>query len=179
MEFTGKTIEIINLSFSFSIAKYYLICFLVVFLVGVLNRHEGTDSKITLANNANVVAALGGMAIGIFFWFVDGADLARSLDAIYLTATSLMLGCFAYLGIYLFTLYQGVSHEGNYQTKTWHFAEAAAFFVFLVFAPVGITEDLRESIDQANQQANNEAQELRIEQLEAQIKLLTEKVGEV
>tara|TARA_B100000886_G_scaffold279005_1_gene203032 strand:+ start:17 stop:724 length:708 start_codon:yes stop_codon:yes gene_type:complete len=92
MEFTVKTIEIIKLSFSFEIAKYYLISFLVVFLVGFLNRHEGTDSKITLANNANVVAALGGMAIGIFFWFVDGADLARSLDAIYLTATSLMLG---------------------------------------------------------------------------------------
>ena len=65
------------------------------------------------------------------------------------------------------------------QTKSWHFAEAAAFFVFLVFAPVGATEYAREWTDQANQQANNEAQELRIEQLEAQIKLLIEKVGDV
>ena len=47
-----------------------------------------------------------------------------------------------------------------------------------MYAPVGTTEYLRESTDQANQKLNNEAQELRIEQLEAQIKLLTEKIGE-
>ena len=43
------------------------------------------------------------------------------------------------------------------------------FFVFLVFAPVGVTEWKRESQDQAAQEANNQAQELRIEQLEAQL----------
>ena len=68
-----------------------------------------------------------------------------------------------------------MNEEGNYTTKTWHFAEAASFFVFLVLAPVGLTEFSRESVDQANQRANNEAQEIRIEQLEAQIKLLIEK----
>ena len=88
-------------------------------------------------------------------------------------------GCFAYLGIYLFTLYQGVSHEDNYQTKTWHFAEAAAFFIFLVYAPVGTTEFMREASDQASLQDQHEAQQLEINQLKAQIKLLTEKVGEV
>ena len=132
-----------------------------------MNRCGGTDSKIVLANNANIVATLGGMTIGIFFWFVDGADLAGSIDAIYLTPTSLMFGCLAYLSIYLFALYHRVSHEGNYQTKTWHLAEAAAFFVFLVFAPVGITEYLRESTDEANQQANIEVQQLEINQLKA------------
>ena len=94
-------------------------------------------------------------------------------------ATMLSIGCITYLGLYLFALSDGSHQKGNYQTKTWHFAEAAAFFIFLVYAPVGTTEYFRESTDQANQQANNEAQELRIEQLEAQIKLLTEKVGEV
>tara|TARA_B100000886_G_scaffold312337_1_gene248220 strand:- start:238 stop:342 length:105 start_codon:yes stop_codon:yes gene_type:complete len=34
-------------------------------------------------------------------------------------------------------------------------------------------------MDQANQQANDEAQQPEINQLKAQIKLLTEKVGEV
>ena len=60
-----------------------------------------------------------------------------------------------------------------FQIKTWHFAEAASFFIFLVYAPVGNTEFLRESIDQAGIQAQHEAQEIRIEQLEAQIRLLT------
>ena len=69
--------------------------------------------------------------------------------------------------------------QGNYQPKTWHFAEAAAFFIFLVYAPVGTTEYFRESTDQATQQANNEAQQVEINNLKAQIKLLTEKVGDV
>ena len=43
------------------------------------------------------------------------------------------------------------------------------FFIVLLYAPVGATEWKRESQDQAVQDANNQAQELRIEQLEAQL----------
>ena len=42
-------------------------------------------------------------------------------------------------------------------------------FFFLLYAPVGATEWKREAQDQAIQQANNQAQELRIEQLEAEL----------
>ena len=68
-----------------------------------------------------------------------------------------------------------MNEEGNYTNKTWHFAEAASFFVFLVLAPVGLTEFSRESTDQAAIQKQHEAQQLEINQLKAQIKLLTEK----
>ena len=43
------------------------------------------------------------------------------------------------------------------------------FFIFLLYAPVGATEWQRESKDQTVQEANNPAQELRIEQLEAKL----------
>ena len=66
----------------------------------------------------------------------------------------------------------GTQEQGNYQIKTWHLSEAAVFFMFLLYAPVGATEWKREAQDQAIQQANNQAQELRIEQLEAQIAIL-------
>jgi len=46
------------------------------------------------------------------------------------------------------------------------------FFVFLVFAPVGITEWKRESQDQAVQEANNQAQQKEIDALKAQIAIL-------
>ena len=48
-------------------------------------------------------------------------------------------------------------------------SEGAVFFIFLLYAPVGATEWKREAQDQAIQQANNQAQELRIEQLEAEL----------
>ena len=42
-------------------------------------------------------------------------------------------------------------------------------FFFLLYAPVGAKEWQRESKDQAAQEANNQTQELRIEQLEAEL----------
>ena len=81
--------------------------------------------------------------------------------------------------LYYVSLSRDESHLGDYKTKTWHFAEASSFVVFLILAPVGLTEYSRESTDQANQRVNNEDQQLEINQLKAQIKLLTEKVGEI
>ena len=83
------------------------------------------------------------------------------------------MGCVNYLLLYFVSLYLGKREQGDFQIKTWHFAEAAAFFIFLVYAPVGSTEFMRESTDHAGIQAQHEAQEIRIEQLEAQIRLLT------
>ena len=77
-----------------------------------------------------------------------------------------------YVFAYIAALFLGTQEQGNYQTKTWHLSEAAVFFIFLLYAPVGATEWNRESQDQAVQEANNQAQELRIEQLEAQIAIL-------
>ena len=89
-----------------------------------------------------------------------------------------MWGCLFYVIAYIFSLYLGTQERGNYQTKTWHLSEAAVFFIFLLYAPVGATEWQRESKDEAVQEANNQAQELRIEQLEAQIAVLMEQSRE-
>ena len=156
---------------------YYAITFLSLIILVTIGFGV-RKPLVVVANNANLVATLGGMAMGISLWFVEGADYEASKDAIYFIANILMLGSLVYLFLYLLSLLFERSGECNYQTKSWHFAEATAFFLFLVYAPVGTTEYLRESTDQANQQANNEAQQLEINQLKAQIKLLTEKVGE-
>ena len=173
---TGKTaIEYFTNTDSVS---YYATTFLcIMILVAVWFRDK--RPLVVIANNANLVATLGGMAMGISLWFVDGADYEASRDAIYFIANILMFGSFVYLFLYMWSLLLERTGECNYQTKSWHFAEATAFFLFLVYAPVGTTEYLRESTDQANQQANNEAQQLEINQLKAQIKLLIEKVGEI
>ena len=123
-----------------------------------------------------------GIVLGISSWFVNADDFSASREAIVLTGLVFFWGAWFHLQINSVSLVfpnKADSEAANLGIKTWHYCEAASFFLFLVFAPVGATEYQRESTDQANQQANNEAQELRIEQLEAQIKLLTEKVGEV
>ena len=74
-----------------------------------------------------------------------------------------------------FTISRFTSNEGRRETfklKTWHFAEAAAFFIFLVYAPVGSTEFFVSQLIKLVQ-AQHDAQEIRIEQLEAQIRLPT------
>ena len=145
----------------------------------VFGSFHGSKPKLIAANDANLCAGLGGMALGLVLWFVDGASYIDSRGSIYLISNILFLSCVSYLLIYLWSLFRPAINELNLKTKTWHIAEAASFFIFLVYAPVGATEYFRESTDQANQQANNEAQQLEINQLKAQIKLLTEKIGEV
>ena len=171
---TGK--PVVDFLTSYSVSYYASILLCIMTFVAIWYRDK--RPIVVIANNANLVATLGGMAMGISLWFVEGADYEASKDAIYFIANILMLGSLVYLFLYLLSLLFERSGECNYQTKSWHFAEATAFFLFLVYAPVGTTEYLRESTDQANQKLNNEAQELRIEQLEAQIKLLSEKIGE-
>ena len=156
-----------------------LYCFFGIFVMIALFSLRSEKPVIVVLADANLVATLGGMAMGISFWFIEGADYEASRDAIYLIANILMYGSLSYLLIYLCSLLTNTAAYCNYQTKSWHFAEASAFFLFLVYAPVGTTEYLRESTDQAALQEQHEAQQLEINQLKAQIKLLTEKVGEV
>ena len=122
--------------------------------------------------DANLIATMGGLGMGIVLWFTSGGGYEEGRAAIYTCAITLMWGSIFYIVAYIVSLYLGTQEQGNYQTKTWHLSEGAVFFIFLLYAPVGATEWQRESKDQAVQEANNQAQELRIEQLEAQIAIL-------
>ena len=122
--------------------------------------------------DANLIATMGGLGLGIVLWFTSGGGYEEGRAAIYTCAITLMWGSIFYIVAYIVSLYLGTQEQGNYQTKTWHLSEGAVFFIFLLYAPVGATEWQRESLDQAVQEANNQAQELRIEQLEAQLAIL-------
>ena len=140
-------------------------------------RFTGKPWVVSLTD-ANLLATIGGLGMGIVLWFTSGGGYEEGRAAIFTCALVLMWGCLFYVIAYIFSLYLGTQEQGNYQTKTWHLSEAAVFFIFLLYAPVGATEWQRESKDQAVQEANNQAQELRIEQLEAQIAVLMEQSRE-
>ena len=128
---------------------------------------------------SNISVTFFFLAMGIVFWFAEGGDYLNSRNNIFVVARTLFVGALLHVILYYISLSRDESHLGDYKTKTWHFAEASSFVVFLILAPVGLTEYSRESTDQISQQANNKAQGIRIEELEAQIKLLTEKIEEI
>ena len=82
------------------------------------------------------------------------------------------MGSFIHIALYYIALLNNEADTNEYKVKTWHFAEAVSFFVFLVLAPVGLTEFARESKDQAGLQVQHEAQQQEIEALKAQIAIL-------
>ena len=135
--------------------------------------------KLRCIVEANVAVTFIFLALGIVFWFAEGGDYLNSRNNIFVIARTLFIGAFIHVLLYYVSLFRDESHLGDYKTKTWHFAEASSFVVFLILAPVGLTEYSRESKDQAALAKQHESQQLEINQLKAQIELLTEKVGEV
>jgi hypothetical protein len=143
--------------------------YLIIFAFCLLALRFNGKPWVVSFTDANLLATMGGLGMGIVLWFTSGGGYEEGRAAIYTSALTMVWGSIFYVIAYIASLYLGTQEQGNYQTKTWHLSEGAVFFVFLVFAPVGITEWKRESQDQAVQEANNQAQELRIEQLEAQL----------
>jgi hypothetical protein len=146
-----------------------LIPYLLILSLCLLGHRFNGKPWIISFTDANLLATMGGLAIGILLWFKSGLGYEEGRAAIYTCAITLMWGSIFYVIAYVASLYFGTQEQGNYQTKTWHLSEGAVFFIFLLYAPVGATEWKRESQDQAVQEANNQAQELRIEQLEAEL----------
>ena len=149
--------------------------FTLYFCLGLIFSKK---DKALIASEAMLSAGL--CSIGIFFllWFYEGGDLTESLDAIIVLASILALCSFWMFFIYLFGMVTGTQEELDLPKKNWHLLEAAAFFFFLVFAPLGISEHFREFKDQNSQEIQSRTLQLEIDQLKAQIKLLAEKAGE-
>ena len=81
-------------------------------------------------------------------------------------------GAIYHVYFYFFTLKGTGDQDANLKIKTWHFTEAFAFYAFLVYAPIGATEYLRESADQKALQEQHEAQESEIDKLKARLREL-------
>ena len=65
--------------------------------------------------------------------------------------------------------------DSNLRIKAWHLTEAYAFFTFLIVAPVGVTEYLRDSKDQQAIEEKLQAQQVEIDSLRTEIKELKKK----
>ena len=147
--------------------------FFLFALCGVFMRFNGKPWIISITD-ANLLATLGGLAMGVMYWFTAGGGYENGRSAVYVCALVLIWGSIVYVLAYIISLYCGEHERGNYQTKTWHLSEAAVFFFFLLYAPVGATEWAREYYDRAAQHVINKAQQQQINELKAQIENLRE-----
>ena len=143
--------------------------YLMIFSFCLLGLRFNGNPWVVSFTDANLLASMGESGMGIVSWFTNGCSYEEGRAAVYTCALTMVWGSIFYVIVYIASLYYRTQEQGNYQTKTWHLSKGAVFFIFLVFAPLGITEWKGEPQDQAAQEGNNQTQELRIEQLEAKL----------
>ena len=121
-----------------------------------------------------LAAGLCSSGIFLLLWFYEGGNLNQSLDAIVIVASVLALCSIWMVLIFLLGMVFDRAEDLDLPKKNWHLLETLAFFFFLVFAPLGVSEHFREVSEQFAQEAHNQAQQKEIDQLKAQIKMLSE-----
>ena len=76
-------------------------------------RFIGKSWTVSLTD-ANLIATIGGLALGIVLWSTSGGGYEEGLAAIYTCAVTLVCGSILYIVAYIATLYFGTQEQGNY-----------------------------------------------------------------
>jgi hypothetical protein len=121
---------------------------------------------------ANITTVLVLMAFAIVSWFLNWSDFQNSTDSVYLIPNILYWGCSFHISLYLVVMASSHQPDSNLRIKAWHLTEAYAFYSFLVVAPVGVTEYLRETQDQQAIEEKLQAQQFEIDSLRTEIREL-------
>ncbi len=138
--------------------------------------YVSTKNWVDAAFDANLGITLFLMAIGIMSWFLNWSNLENeSINSIWSIACFLFWGSTCHISFYCLAFASKQEAKTNLRVKTWHFTEAFTFYLFLVFAPIGATEFLRESSDQQKLEEKHQAQQVEIDSLRAEIKELKKK----
>lgn len=154
----------------FSTAMLFALFFIYLTLGCIFSN----KSIIKTASDAMLAAGLCSSGIFLLLWFYEGGNLNQSLDAIVIVASVLALCSIWMVLIFLLGMVFDRAEDLDLPKKNWHLLETLAFFFFLVFAPLGVSEHFREVSEQFAQEAHNQAQQKEIDQLKAQIKMLSE-----
>lgn len=109
--------------------------------------------------DAAIYTAVISVAVGLALWYANGSN--PYVPPIRFTCLSILYSLVMYVLVYLFSFYYQDSEEIRFEIKNWHLAETSTFYVFLVFAPISISDYLYNE-NEAAQQGSTEA-ELRLE----------------
>lgn len=87
--------------------------------------------------------------MALVLWYASGIN--PNVSPIKFASTSLMYSAILYVFSFLLTLHTDEKTEIDFPTKNWHLVETYTFFIFLVFAPISISDYLyneKENIEQ-------------------------------
>ena len=155
-----------NISTYISIPALSILVF--VSAIALYSGYRLKNSACKSMSDASVYTAVIGVLIGLIQWLSSG--LNPSVQNVQFSTLIMLYSLILYIFTYLYSVYVSEIKRTNYMQKNWHLAEACSFYLFLIFAPISISDYLYNEKENIEQKATET--ELRIE-----IKNLSERLA--
>ena len=117
--------------------------------ISVFGRNKNDKGICESITDAAIYSCVLGVVIGLATWYSSG--LNPTVASIRFSCLIIMYSLMVYVLAYLFSYYTGETKNINFSIKNWHLVETSTFFIFLMFAPISISDYLyneKENIEQ-------------------------------
>ena len=109
--------------------------------------------------DAAIYSAVISLIVALVLWYQAGTN--PNIIPIRFACLSLMYSLMIYVCAFIFSFSTGEYNNINFSIKNWHWVETTTFFIFLVFAPISISDYLYNEME--NQQNSTVENELKLE----------------
>ena len=147
--------------------KAFLVLGVTCLISLIMGRRKDKEVGACLSDAA-IYSGVISLSFALVLWFDAGTN--PTLSPIKFASVSLLYSTMLYVLVFTSTLFFDVSNSIDFSIKNWHLVETHTFFVFLVFAPVSISDYLYNEKENIEQKAIET--ELRVE-----IKNLSERLA--
>ena len=153
--------------FSFFDLNAFLVISILSLISIFLGKKDGKGFGSCLLDAA-IYSAVISLIMALVLWYASGIN--PNVSPIKFASTSLMYSAILYVFSFLLMRYTNEKTDIDFPTKNWHLVETYTFFIFLVFAPISISDYLYNEKENIEQKAIET--ELRVE-----IKNLSERLA--
>ena len=153
--------------FSFFDLNAFLVISILCLISIFLGKRDGKGFGSCLLDAA-IYSAVISLIMALVLWYASGIN--PNVSPIKFASTSLMYSAILYVFSFLLMRYTNEKTDIDFPTKNWHLVETYTFFIFLVFAPISISDYLYNEKENIEQKAIET--ELRVE-----IKNLSERLA--
>ena len=153
--------------FSFFDLNAFLVISILCLISIFLGKKDGKGFGSCLLDAA-IYSAVISLIMALVLWYASGIN--PNVSPIKFASTSLMYSAILYVFSFLLMRYTNEKTDIDFPTKNWHLVETYTFFIFLVFAPISISDYLYNEKENIEQKAIET--ELRVE-----IKSLSERLA--
>ena len=153
--------------FSFFDLNAFLVISILCLISIFLGKKDGKGFGSCLLDAA-IYSAVISLIMALVLWYASGIN--PNVSPIKFASTSLMYSAILYVFSFLLMRYTNEKTDIDFPTKNWHLVETYTFFIFLVFAPISISDYLYNEKENIEQKAIET--ELRVE-----IKNLSERLA--